>query len=65
MSNISQADKGKQTYSAGALLKRFFPYIKKYGHLMAFDEFSLGNGGAAYGYGHHQDGDTVRCPQTH
>ena len=39
MSNISQADKGKQTYSAVALLKRFFPYIKKYRHLMAFDLF--------------------------
>ncbi|MCR5255390.1 MAG: ABC transporter ATP-binding protein/permease [Acetatifactor sp.] len=37
MNKAFTEEKGKQTYSAKTLLKRFFPYIKKYRHLMILD----------------------------
>ena len=39
MAFLDDLQHGKQSYSSGALLKRFLPYLKKYRHLLVLDLF--------------------------
>ncbi len=39
MGFLDDLQHGKQSYTSGALLKRFLPYLKKYRHLLALDLF--------------------------